>query len=734
MLKKTLIFILLCFVVSLVYFFTAKLYKIEINADIVIDKSETIQNPKDFKLYYALRHKNDSFNEKYSTYADVKSENNQILSFEISKLRSKNKMTSLRLDFDEIHKKYTLRGISVNGNALALEKFHSHNVDLTVLQPNGLELTVTGDDPYIYIYNDIKEKPVIDQSELSVLWCFLLVSAVVYFVLVSGLMRWLVNKYTFILLVPGIFLFVFIYTNRWDLLLPFAVEWMFCVLLLELLGRAKLSRLFLSVIILAVYGCQIASLVSSGNYVVVLTLENLSEYNSVGMDVIRLSFAILALFLLIAIYVPLLNFCRNLGRYRWLILLGLGCFVAVFNLCDYKSPFYDNIKTCITFAKLKFVSYDQGIMEEQKLLYGKNNIVFDKSPLNGGLDLKNKNVIVVFTEGFSANLLSMNNGLENLTPNIDAFAKKSLYLENYFNHTAATFRGIRGQLTSSFQMTGGYYNDNSGIGQVSKEELNKRYESTVVGIPQLLKDNGYHSYFVVSHKSDHNLVYMLQTLSFDKVYAADNYAKNTSGEQLSDQQVFSFVNELLESGELKEPFFLGIYQEGTHLGVDSPDKKYRNGDNILLNAVNNYDDALSKLLRKFEDLDFARKNAIVITADHATYPSSQYVSTVDQNALYFVNRVPFILYTYGISPRVLDVKGQNSLALAPTLLHLLGITEGYNYFLGCSVFDSRCNSDFKFVEAIYPDIWLSDNAELKKCHDSKLDRQLSRLYNLTDRL
>lgn len=732
MLNKFCLFILLCLVVSIVYIFTAKLYKFEVNADILLNTSETIHNPEDFKLYYTLSHKNKSFSEKYSLYADFNYENNEFLNFKITKLRFKNRMKTIRLDFAGIHKNYTLRSFKVNGIALKLEKFDYHNLTATVTGTNQLSLTVTGDEPYMYQNLDVK--PEVDCRCLSVLLYYLLSVAALYIVIVFGLMRFVVNRYTFIFIPPVIFLFIFIYTNHLDLLLPFVIEWLVCILIIDMFGRTKISRLFLSVLILTVYGCQAASLVNSGNYILVLTLENLSEYRSVGGDVIRLSLTILVLFLLISFYVPSLNFARKLSWFRWIMLPILCCTVAVLNICEYKSPFYDSIKIFVTFSKLKFISFDQGIMEEQKLLYGKNSIVFDKQPLKGGVDLKNKNLIVVFTEGLSSNLLGMNNGFEDLTPNIDAFARKSLYLENYFNHTAATFRGIRGQLISSFQMTGGYHQDNSGIGQMSKEELQKRYESTVIGMPQILKDNGYHSYFVVSHKSDHNLVYLLQTLFFDKVYSADDYDNNTSGGQLSDQQVFSFVNDLLDSGVLQEPFFLGVYQEGTHLGLDSPDKKYKDGKNILLNTVTNFDDALSKLLRKFDEFDFARKNAIVITADHATYPSSLYKSTVDSNASFFINRIPFILYTYGISPGMLDVKGQNSLAFAPTVLHLLGITDGYNYFLGCSVFDSECNSDFKFVETIYPEIWVSDNAELKQCRDSILEKRLTRLYHLTDRL
>lgn len=91
------------------YIFTAKLYKFEVNADILLNTSETIHNPEDFKLYYTLSHKNKSFSEKYSLLADFNSENNEFLNFKITKLRFKNRMKTIRLDFAGIHKNYTLR-------------------------------------------------------------------------------------------------------------------------------------------------------------------------------------------------------------------------------------------------------------------------------------------------------------------------------------------------------------------------------------------------------------------------------------------------------------------------------------------------------------------------------------------------------------------------------------------------------------------------------------------------
>ncbi|MDD0274464.1 LTA synthase family protein, partial [Shigella flexneri] len=47
-----------------------------------------------------------------------------------------------------------------------------------------------------------------------------------------------------------------------------------------------------------------------------------------------------------------------------------------------------------------------------------------------------KNILVIFIEGMSSLVIS-----KELTPNLYEFRKKSISFNNYYNHTAATFRG-----------------------------------------------------------------------------------------------------------------------------------------------------------------------------------------------------------------------------------------------------------------------------------------------------
>ncbi len=57
--------------------------------------------------------------------------------------------------------------------------------------------------------------------------------------------------------------------------------------------------------------------------------------------------------------------------------------------------------------------------------------------------LKKTNVVLIYLEGFSARWMEVYGGsFSNLTPNLDAFANRSMRVDNYFSHTAATYRGL----------------------------------------------------------------------------------------------------------------------------------------------------------------------------------------------------------------------------------------------------------------------------------------------------
>lgn len=312
------------------------------------------------------------------------------------------------------------------------------------------------------------------------------------------------------------------------------------------------------------------------------------------------------------------------------------------------------------------------------------------------------NVIVIFTEGTSTRLLGAYGGhYPGLTPNINRLAARSLQVEDYFNHTAATYRGLIGQLSSGYVYNGGYGrhgwetgNNGTRLGAIRRRTL-----------PLILAGHGYRSYFFSPHLANVPFTAMLDSLGFTDVFTADSighdllgghYRMHAGTRSLDDASLFSGLVAFLRqrhASDATQPFFIGLYNIGTHafLPVDAAGARYGDSHNGALNRLHDFDHALGLFLDYFYQSPYADNTILVFTTDHASYPEPDYraVAGKDLNP-YFVDRIPLLIDDpFHRLPRQLDAAGRNSLDLAPTLLQLLGIRATRNSFLGHSLFEPR---------------------------------------------
>ncbi len=315
---------------------------------------------------------------------------------------------------------------------------------------------------------------------------------------------------------------------------------------------------------------------------------------------------------------------------------------------------------------------------------------------------KNKpNVIVLFLEGCSARFMGaydVNDTFSGITPNLDEFVKTEgvCKVTNYFNHTAATYRGIIGALTSGYPMHGGYENG-SGWENRNNSEI---YKQTVVSsIPRLLKQFDYNSVMFTPFVTDAPFNDMCKMLCFDTIYGADKSTKELIKSNaymyqdiLTDKGIFLALTRYLSKQEYDDsPHFIALYNRGTHVFNDIIEggKKYGDGKNQILNRIHNLDYELGPFLRYFKNSRWATNTYLIITTDHATFPEPAYIEIIKQKTpYYFVDRIPLIIYDPSKTlPPVMDANSRNSLDLAPTILNFLGIKGIKNSFLGHSLLD-----------------------------------------------
>lgn len=318
------------------------------------------------------------------------------------------------------------------------------------------------------------------------------------------------------------------------------------------------------------------------------------------------------------------------------------------------------------------------------------------------------NVILIFTEGMSARWMETYGGIHpGLTPNLDELAKKSLMFTNYYNHTAATFRGLRGQLTSGHQEADGYNDDGTGIGQ--RDVSDDVIAVSRASVPELLRRHGYQSAFFLSQQEFLNK--MIETLGFDRTLGRDYLYDAHLGSvgpkhprYLSDSQLFAAMIAELESLPDDRPFFAAAYNFETHAFLDG-ELKYPGGDNPVLNRFHTYDREVGIFVRNLMASKLHENTVIVFTSDHSTYPGPQAVKADGRKPRHFVDTIPLMIYWKGAEHRIIDAGGSNSLALAPSLLSLLGVREAPNRFLGCTLFEhcllnriSNIGSEYIFTD------------------------------------
>ncbi|MDR2303872.1 MAG: LTA synthase family protein [Treponema sp.] len=312
------------------------------------------------------------------------------------------------------------------------------------------------------------------------------------------------------------------------------------------------------------------------------------------------------------------------------------------------------------------------------------------------------NIIIIFSEGLSAEVIDKFNDLDlNLTPNLDKLYDKSLVFINYYNHTAATFRGLRGQLFSMYQYTGGYYENNTGFGQLERTELDKQLSTGLISLVDILNEAGYGTYFINPEPNNVFFSNYLENLHFGSVYSGEIHDR-----YLTDREVFNLLENSINT--IESPFFICVYNMGTHHGYDSPDAKYLDGSDAVKNKFHNFDLQFGNFFENFTAGEISNNTILIFTTDHASYNSPEYKKAFKSSQKYFVNTIPLFIYRKGIGHDIVDANGRNSLDLAPTVLDLLHINKHGNYFLGSSLFLQNDNTLEK-ISAIGDDFYYTGN-------------------------
>jgi|GEM_PF-26680 len=270
---------------------------------------------------------------------------------------------------------------------------------------------------------------------------------------------------------------------------------------------------------------------------------------------------------------------------------------------------------------------------------------------------RGKNVVVIFLESMSANLMGAFGNNAGLTPNIDSFWRHSLHFTNFWSAGIHTNHGMYSTLYSFPAIM---------QRNAMKGSVIPRYS----GLPTELKRMGYRNLFFMTHESQYdNMNAFFKTNGFDEIYSQENYPKsevvNSFGVQ--DHYLFSYALPVLDiKAQEGAPFFAVLLTVSNHPPYILPDWfKPRSGK--IEDAIVEYADAaVGKFFEQARGKSWYENTIFVLLGDHG-----KLIGTPDCEVPSSYNHVPMMIYGYGVEPGELDMYcGQ--IDVAPTLLGMLG--------------------------------------------------------------
>lgn len=502
----------------------------------------------------------------------------------------------------------------------------------------------------------------------------------------------------------------------------------------SLVKRHKRLARILNAIVMLMFNIQLLLMIFSRSYLSLIMLSNLTLINDVsGMSYVYIpNILILVLISILPINHisepgDIVDRLLSLVRKRYSALVVILSILVSIGLGAERSPYISYVKLGI-----------DGINNYKKSLIIKNNeekyakqleemgvdpsdsgmgigAEFYKNGIESGFDeevFKDKpNVIYIITEGLSQSVIDDGRGI---MPNIRYYQSRSLNFTNYFDHTAATYRALVGQLFSGHQ-----YNNH---------DVNK-----LISLMDVLRDNGYKSVMINSEPNLPEFTDYLGKLGFDELISTPGEYEGDVN-QMSDKEVYELLkDEVIKCNEEKEPYMLTVYTFGTHFNLSSPHLQYGDGSSIVLNRFYNADYWFGEFMEWFDNAGEITDNTLLVfTSDHAAYALKEWYDAFpsSQRMDVWVDRIPCFFYHKGISPSVVDVEGRNCINIAPTILDYINVGEDhYNFFLGNSLFLHEPQSDLEslFYCAEHTYAFDTKGGEIKVIDGRKLENILERI-------
>jgi phosphoglycerol transferase MdoB-like AlkP superfamily enzyme len=278
------------------------------------------------------------------------------------------------------------------------------------------------------------------------------------------------------------------------------------------------------------------------------------------------------------------------------------------------------------------------------------------------------NIILVTIESLSAKYLGSNGDKRDLTPNLDALRKQSLYFNNFYATGTRTDRGLEA-ITLAIPPTPG----RSIVKRIGRE-------SGFASLGQQLKAVGYDSVFVYGGRGyfdNMNAFFSgngYRVVDQSSVDESEIHFKNAWG--MADEDLYNQTLKLADTNYAKQkPFLLQLMTTSNHRPYTYPDNRIDiKSGNGRDGAVKYTDYAIGKFLEQARQKPWFADTIFVFVADHTAGSAGKEDLPISNY------QIPLFIY----APGMIEPRENNHLAsqidLAPTLLGLLNMTYQSTFF------------------------------------------------------
>ncbi|MDO4758274.1 MAG: sulfatase-like hydrolase/transferase [Rikenellaceae bacterium] len=317
--------------------------------------------------------------------------------------------------------------------------------------------------------------------------------------------------------------------------------------------------------------------------------------------------------------------------------------------------------------QLELLDEEQALAHAQTLLGRKG--IEGISPLAREVEASTapnrKHVVVIFMESMSAHLLQAYGQEKALTPYLDSIYHHSLTFDRIYSAGIHTNHGLFSTLYSFPTIMKRNAMKGSVVPQYS-------------GLPTTLQREGYRNLFFMTHESQYdNMNAFFRTNGFDEIYAEEDYPKEKIANHfgVADDYLYEYALPILSDRAASgNPFFAVLLSISNHPPYVIPPYFKPRSERIEDQIVEFADWSIAQFMAKAAKEPWFEDTIFLFLGDHG-----KLVGTPECEMPQSYNHIPLIIHGEGITPMHHTSFG-GQIDIAPTLLHLLGISYTQNNF------------------------------------------------------